>query len=62
MTYEEMIEQLITSGDIEEGEKINLVYYYDLPVPTDWIIHEVVGIAYNSDTDIVTIVVIATED
>ena len=59
-TYEEMIEELLASEEIEENEKIVLVDYNNWPVVECMLIVEILGVYHSEDT--ATIVVVASDD
>jgi len=62
MTYEDMIQELLDSGNLEEDETVNMVDYNGWPVAEEMLIDEIIGIAHNPDTNVATIIVVATDD
>ena len=62
MTYEDMIQELLDCGEIEETETVNLVDYNGWPVAEEMLIDEIIGVSHNSDTNVATIIVVATDD
>lgn len=62
MTYEDMIQELLDCGEIEETETVNLVDYNGWPVSEEMLIDEIIGGSHNPDTNVATIIVVATDD
>ena len=56
MTYENMIQELIDCGELEENEPYEVMDYSGWPVTKDFIISEIIGVVHSETKAFITVV------